>query len=119
MSYEFNNNLPIYKQIMNIITLEIISDKILPGQKLLSIREYSEKFNVNANTVQRALVELEKDGLIFTERTNGKFITQDVNVIKSMKAQIIKQKVDDFFQSMISVGLDVQEIKKLINDFDK
>ena len=115
MSYSFDNSIPIYLQIMNIIQLEIISKKLLPGQKLSSIREYSEKFNVNPNTVQKALLNLENNGLIYTERTNGKFITKDIKIIDSIRKKIAKEKIDKFLDDMTKIGYDFNKIKNLIN----
>lgn len=115
MSYSFDNSIPIYLQIMDIIQLEIISKKVLPGQKLPSIREYSEKFNVNPNTVQKALLNLEYNSLIYTERTNGKFITKDIKIIDNIRKKIAKEKIDKFLDDMTKIGYDFNEIKNLIN----
>ena len=100
---------------MDIIQLEIISKKVLPGQKLPSIREYSEKFNVNPNTVQKALLNLEYNSLIYTERTNGKFITKDIKIIDNIRKKIAKEKIDKFLDDMTKIGYDFNEIKNLIN----
>ncbi|MBP0979532.1 MAG: GntR family transcriptional regulator [Oscillospiraceae bacterium] len=114
IKYEFDNDIPIYVQIMNIIKLEIVSNKIVPGQKLLSIREISEEFGVTPNTVQKSLMKLEEQGLIFTERTNGKFVTQDVELIKTTRQKIAREKIDCFIKDMKEIGYDISEIKNLI-----
>ena len=85
MQYNFNNEYPIYLQIVEIITSEITSGTLKPGEKLLSVREYAQKFRVNPNTVVKALSILEDDKLIYTERTNGKFVTNDEELIKNFK----------------------------------
>lgn len=114
MKYEFDNDVPIYIQIMNIIKLEIVSNKVMSGQKLLSIREFSEKFGVTQNTIQKSLVKLEEEKLIFTERTNGKFVTQDLDLINQVRQKIAKEKIDCFIKDMKELGYDISEIKNLI-----
>ena len=115
--FKFDDNVPIYKQVVEIIKSEIVANKISAGAKLLSIREYSEKFGVNPNTVQKALAELEKDGLIFTERTNGKFITKDVLRLEDIKNKIVSTKINDFLKNMLDIGFDVDEIKEIISQY--
>ena len=93
MQYNFNNEYPIYLQIVEIITSEITSGTLKPGEKLLSVREYAQKFRVNPNTVVKALSILEDDKLIYTERTNGKFVTNDEELIKNFKEKNIMKKL--------------------------
>ena len=88
MSFNFNDELPIYLQIIEHIKMQIISKKYLPNQKLPSVRELSFELEVNPNTVQKALFELENIGLIYTERTNGKFVTDNEQLIEDIKNQI-------------------------------
>ena len=84
MSYDFNNDLPIYLQIIERIKMQIIKSEFKPLDKLPSVRELSCIYEVNPNTVQKALFELESMGLIFTERTNGKFVTEDLSLIEKV-----------------------------------
>lgn len=116
MKYQFSNNLPIYKQIIDKIKFDIISKKIMPGEKLLSIRDYSESFGVTQNTVQKALTTLEQEELIYTERTNGKFITQDVKKIDNMKEKIACKKINQFLQDMKNMGYTKSDIINLISN---
>ena len=81
MEYIFNNDKPIYLQLLENIRIEIVSGILKPGDRLLSVRELALKMKVNPNTLQKALAELENEGLIYTERTNGKFVTNDTNLI--------------------------------------
>ena len=81
MSFEFKSDVPIYLQIIENIKMRIISREYLPSERLPSVRELSLHYEVNPNTVQKALSELENMGLIYTERTNGKFVTEDEAVI--------------------------------------
>ena len=89
MDFEFDNNIPIYVQLVEQIKIYIISGKIKPGERVLSVRDLALEFKVNPNTVQKALVELENLKLIYTERTNGRFVTDDQNLIDIYKRFVI------------------------------
>lgn len=115
MSYEFNNEIPIYLQIIEHIKMLIISKKYLPNEKIPSVRELSLKYGVNPNTIQKALNELENIGLIYTERTNGKFVTNKEDKLKKITENTINEKVNDFFNSMEELGLNKEEILKILN----
>jgi len=114
MSFDFDNNTPIYLQIIEDIKIKIISKKILPNQKLLSVREMSLEYGVNPNTIQKSLMDLEDMGLIYTERTNGKYVTGDEKLIQKIKQEIIKLKVQDFLSSMHELGLSQEEIIEIL-----
>ena len=94
MGYKFNNETPIYLQIIEEIKKQIINKVYMPNEKLPSVRELSLMFEVNPNTIQKALNELEEIGLIYTERTNGKFVSQNEEVINLIrkKSLIYNQK---------------------------
>ena len=115
MSFEFNNESPIYLQIIEHIKLQIISSQYLPNQKLKSVREMSVEYGVNPNTIQKALFELEQMGLIFTERTNGKFVTTNEETIRKIKEQTLQKMVDDFFDSMQKIGIDKEQTIAILN----
>lgn len=110
MDYLFDNERPIYIQLVEQLKIEIISGRLKMGEKIPSVRELAMNAKVNPNTVQKALAELERDGLIFTERTNGKFVTNDEKIIKKHKNEIINDKVGCFLADMISIGISRDEI---------
>ena len=85
MKFEFDNNVPIYIQLVEQLKIYIISEKIKSGERLPSVRDLALQTKVNPNTMQKALVELEELKLIYTERTNGKYITNDKDLINSYK----------------------------------
>ena len=116
VSFDFNNDTPIYLQIIEFIKSQIISKKYLPNQKLPSVREFSLMFEVNPNTIQKALAELEDMGLIYTERTNGKFVTDNQNLISSTKNQSIAEIISEFYDSMQKLGLNKNDVLKILND---
>ena len=115
MSFEFTNDMPIYLQVLEHIKMQIISAEYKPNQKLPSVREMSLIYAVNPNTIQKALGELEEMGLIYTERTNGKYVTNDITLIKNITKQTLSAKIKDFFEDMYKLGLEKQEILDLIN----
>ena len=85
MEFVFDNNIPIYIQLLDYLKIYLISGVFKSGEKLPSVREFATTFKVNPNTMQKALSELESMKLIYTERTNGKFVTEDKELIELAK----------------------------------
>lgn len=112
MGFTFDNERPIYVQLVEQIRLKIVSGEYKMNEKLPSVRDFASKTKVNPNTVQRALVELEKEGLIYTESTSGKFVTNDEKIINDIKNNIIKSKVSTLINDMESLGITKEEIIK-------
>ena len=105
MDFTFDNNIPIYIQLLEYLKIYLISGVFKPGDKLPSVREFSTTFKVNPNTMQKALSELEDMELIYTERTNGKFVTKDTEVISKLKDEYALQLAKSYFQGMKKIGL--------------
>ena len=116
MNYNFNNNLPIYLQIVELIEREVISGARSPGERIESVRELAVKLRVNPNTVQRALVELEEKGLIETERTSGRFITKNENKIIKFKEKYFKEKTKNYLSEMKKINIEKKEIIEFIKN---
>ena len=116
MGYNFSNDKPIFLQLADVIKSDIVSGKFKTTEKLPSVRDFAFLYGVNPNTVQKALQILEDDGLIVTDRTNGKFVAGSTEKIEAQKSKIITQEIDLFIEKMKSLGLGLDEIKKLIND---
>ncbi len=110
MDLKFDNNTPIYIQIMNWIKEQIVSNKFLAGSRLPSVRDMSEQFNVTSNTIQRVLRELEIEGIIYTQRGIGVFITEDMDKITNLRLNMSKQLVEKFIGSMRLLGFSNDEI---------
>lgn len=102
----FDHNTPIYLQLVEKIRFQIISGELQPGDRVLSVREWALQEKVNPNTMQKALSELEDAGLILTERTNGKFVTTDLELIRRCKQREALRISDDFYEKMKRIGLD-------------
>ena len=105
MPWNFDNSIPIYLQIMDEIQRKIFSSELHPGDKLPSIRDLAKEANVNPNTMQKALQELEALGLIQTERTSGKFVTEEETKILHLKEVYIEDKLKPFLTEMKKLGL--------------
>lgn len=115
MEYQFDNDKPIYLQMVELIKTEIISGRLKCGEKIPSVRELAVQAKVNPNTVQKALAELEWCGLIYTERTNGKFVTENKSIIKAYRDGIINEKVESFLKDMIHIGVSEDEIREYLD----
>lgn len=116
MDYVFDNERPIYIQLVEIIRVDIVSGKFIKGQRLPSVRELAILMKVNPNTMQKALVELENQKLIYTERTNGKFVTKDEKLIEKIKNELAQEKVDNYLKSMKSIGISFEMATKYLQE---
>lgn len=105
MEYIFDNERPIYIQLVEMIRINIVSGKYPKGQKLPSVRELAIIMKVNPNTMQKALAELENEKLIYTERTNGKYVTEDEKLIEKTKKELAQEKVNNYLKSMENIGI--------------
>ena len=114
MEYIFDNERPIYVQLVEIIRIEIVSGKLKKGDRLPSVRELALMMKVNPNTMQKALVELENEKLVYTERTNGKYVTKDEKLIERVKKELAKEQVDNYLNSMQKIGISFEEAKSYL-----
>ena len=105
MIYTFDNNIPIYIQLLEYMKIYLISGVFKCGEKLPSVREFATIFKVNPNTMQKALAELESMKLIYTERTNGKYVTKDSKLIEKLKDEYAITLAKSYFQGMKRIGL--------------
>ncbi len=119
MSWSFNESLPIYIQLVSKIKVDILSGKYRAGEKLASVREMAAEASVNPNTMQRALSELESTGLIYSRRTAGRFITEDIKMIDRIKCEMAYEEVQKFLMSMKTIGVTKDEIVEMIENADK
>lgn len=106
MNFIFDNDRPIYIQLVEQLKEYIIAGKIKSGEKLPSVRELAMQIKVNPNTVQKALAEIENQKLIYTERTNGKFVTENEELIENVKKELAMTKAHKYFQDMQKLGID-------------
>ncbi|MDI3535958.1 MAG: hypothetical protein PWR12_116 [Eubacteriaceae bacterium] len=114
MKWNIDSDRPIYKQLIEQIEYRIVSGLYKPGDKLSSVRELAMDAGVNPNTMQKALAELERSGLVFTVRTSGRYITKEIKVIEEVKKTIAFDEIERFFEKMQSLGYTKREIISLI-----
>ena len=118
MEYNFDNERPIYIQLVELIRIKIVSGEFQRGQKIPSVRELALAMKVNPNTMQKALVELESMNLIYTERTNGKYVTKDTKLIEKLKDEYAITLATSYFQGMKKIGLGKADSIKYIEGID-
>ena len=109
MAWNLDADRPIYAQLVERIQMQIVSGMYPPGAKLPSVRDLAAQAAVNPNTMQKALVELENEGLIYTERTNGKFVTTNKELIEKIKKELAEEKVNNYLQDMKNIGISYKE----------
>lgn len=112
---EFRDNLPIYIQIGQYIKEKIINGKLKEADKLPSVRKLSTDLKVNPNTIQRSYQELEREGIVFTKRGRGTFVTKDKEILKELKSDMASDLVKSFLRGMETLGLNRDEIINLID----
>ena len=114
MPWNLDSSRPIYLQIIERVQMDIITGPYQPGDKLPSVRDLAQEAAVNPNTMQKALSELERSGLIYSQRTSGRFITEDKELIHQMKKELAAAEVSAFVAHMKQLGITPEEIRQLL-----
>ncbi|MFT8887670.1 GntR family transcriptional regulator [Ethanoligenens sp.] len=117
MKPSFNSTFPIYLQIMEQIKQQIVSGVRKPGSKVESVRELAQQMEVNPNTMQRAFAELERGGLLHTERTAGRFITDDITRINAVREESAQKVISNFMDAMQHLGFSQIDIMQLVKKY--
>ena len=117
MTEVFDENIPIYIQIMDLIKKQMISKEFQPGEKLPSVRDLSKQLEVNPNTVQRAYVEMEREMLVNTKRGQGTFIVDEPEVILKLRQEMVLNRVATFVKEMEEFGFSHDELLKVIERY--
>ena len=116
MDYIFDNERPIYVQLVEQLRVKIISRELKTGERLPSVRELALTARVNPNTMQKALAQLEDEGLVYTERTNGKFVTNNEELIEKLKKELAEEKVKKYLADMKSIGINYEQSIKYLQE---
>ena len=116
MNRNFRSDLPIYTQLIGQLEQDIASGVLPPGERLPSVRDLAAELSVNPNTVQRALQELERAGLIYTQRTSGRFVTEDTAAISRCKENLAEGLIREFLAAMTLLGYQRQDIVSLLQE---
>lgn len=114
MPWNLDSSRPIYLQIIERVQMDVITGRYQPGDKLPSVRDLAQEAAVNPNTMQKALSELERSGLIYSQRTSGRFITEDKELIHQMQKELAAAEVSAFVVHMKQLGITPEEIRQLL-----
>lgn len=114
MIWHFNNELPIYTQLVKHIQRAIAAGELEPGARLASVRDLSLEAGVNPNTMQRAMAQLEREGLVYSQRSAGRFVTEDTAVIDRARESLAREHVRRYRAEMKSLGFTEREMIALL-----
>ncbi|QSX05526.1 GntR family transcriptional regulator [Sedimentibacter sp. zth1] len=113
---EFDNNIPIYIQVINKIKQDLITGKLKNGDKMPSARDLSAELKINLNTVARVYKELEIEGIVFTKRGIGTYVTESLEKISSIKTDYAKDLLSSFIFGMRKIGFNNQQIVSILKE---
>ena len=119
MEWNFKNGIPIYSQIMDEMTMRIASGAYAPGDKLPSVRDLAMEAGVNPNTMQKAMAELERIGLVYSERTSGRFITKEEKILEELQESLAKKYFDELSEKLRKIGMSDADIKTAVSKWMK
>ena len=119
MSEQFDASRPIYAQLVERLKARILAGTYPPGGHLDSVRDLAAAAGVNPNTMQRALAQLESEGLVRTERTSGRYVTEDTNLIEQLRASAARNIAADFLEKMRSIGYTPQQAAELLRSWNE
>lgn len=119
MPWDLNSDKPVYLQLMERIQRNILSGVYHPGDRLPAVRELASEAAVNPNTMQKALQELEQSGLVYAQRTNGRYITDDITMIDKMRDSLAKEETKRYFNAMEKLGLTPERIREIMNSYQE
>lgn len=119
MDWKLDKNRPICPQLCEQFCSQIVSGRFQPGQRLMSVREVAVAAGVNPNTVQRAFEQLESQGVLYSVRGAGWFVTEDTTAAKHMRNALVQDKLSVFFEDMASLGLSREEVKTIVKEWNQ
>ena len=114
MQWQFSNDAPIYAQLIRGIQIRIVAGVFPAGERLPSVRDLAAEAGVNPNTMQRALSELEREGLLYSARTTGRYVTDDVKLVNSLKRRLAEGRIGAFLQDMRELGFESEELLDIL-----
>lgn len=117
MGWTLDTDRPIYSQIVDKLSSDIASGLYKPGEKLPSVRDFAIEAAVNPNTMQKALTELERIGLVYSKRTSGRFITEDIQLITQYKDNLAEKEIKGFLSKMKQLGFTKEQTMNYMQNF--
>ena len=116
MDFVFQGSRPIWQQLTEQLRQRIVTGVYPPGSRFPAVRELAQEAGVNPNTMQRAMAQLEADGLLVTNRTQGRTVTDQPLVLDEMRRQLAEAHIEFFFQEMEALGFDREATVKLLGE---
>ena len=118
MNWNITAGRPVYVQLVEQLELALVAGEFPPGSRIPPVRELAADAGVNPNTMQRALAQLESEGLVRTERTSGRYVTEDTNLIEQLRAAAAHDIAADFLEKMRSIGYTPEKAAALLEHWD-
>ena len=119
MNWTFKEGLPIYTQLMDQIKMHIARGDFKPGDQIPPVRELALEAGVNPNTMQRALAELERQELLYSVRTSGRFVTEDEGKLNELKKSLSSSFIEELFDSLAKLGMSPDDIIAAVQQYAK
>ena len=119
MDWKFTGDRPVYQQIMEQIRGSILKGALTPGERIASVRDLAAQAQVNPNTVQRALTELEREGLLVGGGTNGRTVTKDALVLQKMQQQALEDLARECAEKFMVFGVGSAQAAELLRGLEK
>lgn len=120
MAWKFDEKSPIYAQIAQHVKMQIISNQVKSGDQLPTVREYAEEAGVNPNTMQRAFTELEREGMVYSQRTSGRYVTENTDLIAEKRLEVAQLELANFVTNMLKMGFSeadiIPELKRFLKE---
>ena len=116
MGWKLEKDRPIYLQLVEELQSRIVSGAYPPGTKIASVRELAADAAVNPNTMQKAMAELEREGLLYSQRTAGRFVAGQEEIRKGLKKELMMEYVEEFLDKMKKLGISVEEVIALLQE---
>lgn len=119
MAWKLDSDSPIYTQILEVIQYQIVAGRYQPGERLPSVRDLASEAGVNPNTMQRAFAELERNGLVMAQRTSGRVVTENMEMISEVRNKLAREQIREFIDKMKKLGFEKKEILSLLEQDEK
>lgn len=119
MNWRFSGDRPVYQQIMSLIRGAVLRGELSPGGKIPSVRELAAEAQVNPNTMQRAMSELEREGLLVSGGTSGRTVTEDVEVLKQLRGRTLKELAQECAEKFMVFGITPSQAAQLLMNLEK
>ena len=116
MDWNFDDTRPIWLQLTERLTLSIVTGVYPPGSRLPSVRELAAEAGVNPNTMQRALAQLEADGLAVGGRTAGRTVTENAAAMNAVRRRLARENADIYLTAMAGLGYSRAEAIELLKE---